>query len=68
MSRSRAAWHIASYASLWVAVSGITGLAIGLAVSFFQRYGVECPTLVISMLFGNVFVGRSKMVALHRPH
>ena len=64
MSRSRPPWHIASHASLRVAVSDITGLVIGLAVGSFQSDGVECPTLVISMRFGNVFVGRSKMVRI----
>ena len=61
MSRPRPVWRIARQVSLWVAVSSIAGLAIGLAVSFFQADGVEPPTLVISVLFGNV-VGLTAMV------
>ena len=61
MSPSRPGWRIARQVSLWVAVSSVAGLAIGLAVSFFQGDGVEPPTLVISVLFGNV-VGLTAMV------
>ena len=61
MNRTRPAWRIARQVALWVAVSSVAGLAIGLAVSFFQGDGVEPPTLVISVLFGNV-VGLTAMV------
>ena len=61
MSPTRPAWRTARQVALWVAVSSIAGLAIGLAVSFFQADGVEPPTLVISVLFGNV-VGLTAMV------
>ena len=61
MNRSRPGWRIARQVSLWAAVSSVAGLAIGIAVSFFQGDGVEPPTLVISVLFGNV-VGLTAMV------
>ena len=61
MSRARPAWRIGRQVSLWVAVSSIAGLAIGLAVGVFQGDGVERPILVISVLFGNV-VGLTAMV------
>jgi sensor histidine kinase YesM len=47
--------------ALWVAVSSLAGLGIGLAVGLFQSEGVETPILVISVLFGNV-VGLTAMV------
>ena len=46
---------------LWVGVSSLAGLSIGLAVAVFQGDGVEPPILVISVLFGNV-VGLTAMV------
>ncbi len=61
MSRSRTAGRIGRQLGLWVAVSGLAGLAIGLAVSVFQGGGVERPVLVISVLFANV-VGLTAMV------
>ena len=62
MSRSRAGRRVARQVALWMAVSSLAGLAIGLAVSVFQGDGVERPILVISVLFGNV-VGLTAMVA-----
>lgn len=47
--------------ALWVAVSSLAGLGIGLAVGLFQSEGIEAPILVISVLFGNV-VGLTAMV------
>ena len=61
MSRSRSAGSIGRQVSLWIAVSSLAGLAIGLAVSVFQGEAVERPILVISVLFGNV-VGLTAMV------
>ena len=47
--------------ALWIGVSSLAGLAIGLAVGVFQADGVEPPILVISVLFGNV-IGLTAMV------
>ena len=61
MNRSRPAWRSGRLIAVWVAVSSVAGLAIGLAVGFFQGDGIERPTLVISVLFGNV-IGLTAMV------
>ena len=61
MNRSRPPWRSGRLVAVWVAVSSIAGLAIGLAVGFFQGDGIERPTLVISVLFGNV-IGLTAMV------
>ena len=55
---ARNAWR---QVALWVGVSSLAGLAIGLAVGVFQTDGVEPPILVISVLFGNV-IGLTAMV------
>ena len=61
MNRSRPAWRSGRLIAVWVAVSSVAGLAIGLAVGFFQGDAIERPTLVISVLFGNV-IGLTAMV------
>ena len=52
-----ALWRVLS----WVLGNSLAGLVIGVAVGLFKKGGVEAPTLVISVLFGNV-VGLTAMV------
>ena len=61
MTRLRTTGSVGRQISLWVAVSSLAGLAIGLAGGLFQGGGVERPIIVISVLFGNV-VGLTAMV------
>ena len=46
---------------LWAAGSSLAGLVIGVAVGLFNRGELEAPTVIISVLFGNV-VGFTAMV------
>jgi len=46
----------------WAAGSSLAGAVVGLTVGFFTKGGVETPTIVISVLFGNV-VGFTAMIS-----
>ena len=54
--------HVFLRILLWATGNSLAGAVIGLAVAFFQDGGVEAPTIVISVLFGNV-VGFTAMVS-----
>jgi len=51
---NRALRSTVAQALIWLAGSSIAGAVIGLAVGFFNTGVIERPTIVISVLFGNV--------------
>jgi len=61
MSRSSVGTAVGQVA-LWAIGNSLAGLAIGLAVGMFREGGAEAPTLVISVLFGNV-IGFTAMIS-----
>jgi len=50
----RSARSIVEHALIWLAGNSLAGAVIGLAVGFFSTGVIEQPTIVISVLFGNV--------------
>ena len=61
MSGSRAV-RVLMQILIWAAVHSLAGAVIGLAVGFFRGGEIEAPTIIISVLFGNV-VGFTALIA-----